>query len=124
MNAQLLPYRKAKLAKWLFSITLVISLFAFSAPAAVTNRLSQKTSSELFYLNKRRTPAKLVQFGISLLNSDPEVQPREYTLSLLITDRSISIKFNTIAGQYAMARQRILSPAITYIFNHSGQKPS
>lgn len=121
MNAQLIPYRKARLAKWLFSITLVISLFALSVPATITNRLPQKTNSELIYSNKQRSPAKSVPFWVNLRNSVTEVQAAQNTLCLLVANHSIAIQFNHLAVQYAKHRQRIISPAITCIFNHSGQ---
>ena len=124
MNAQLIRYRKAQLAKWLFGITLIISLFAFSAPTAASSQNPQKTNSELLYLNKQRTPAKSVQYAVSVPNSFSAVLSADHSLSLLAVHHSIGILFNTLAVQYAMARQRIQSPAITFIFHHSGQKNS
>jgi hypothetical protein len=124
MNAQLIRYRKAQLAKWLFGITLIISLFAFSAPTAASNRLPQKTTSELLYANKQRTPARSVQFAVRIPNPVSAVLAADHSLSLLAVHHSTGIQFNTLALQYAMARQRIQSPDITFIFNHSGQKNS
>jgi len=124
MNAQLIRYRKAQLAKWLFGIALVISLFAFSAPTAAANPNPQKTNSELLYSNRHRTPAKSVQFAVSVPNTVPALPSADHRLSLLNVQHSISILFNTLAVQYDKARQRIQSPAITFIFNHSGQKQS
>jgi len=124
MNAQLIRYRKAQLAKWLLGITLIISLFAFSAPVAAANQNPQKTNSELLYSNKQSTPAKSVQFAVRAPNSVAAVQSADYTLCLLVANHLISLQFNTLTLQFDMARQRILSPAIAYIFNHSGQKHS
>ncbi|HEY4326671.1 MAG TPA: hypothetical protein VGN20_21980 [Mucilaginibacter sp.] len=122
MNAKLLPYCKTIFAKWLIGFTLATSLFAFSVPTAVTNRLSQKTNIELFYLNKQQASSKSVQFGTSILNSIPQPRSAERTLYLLIADRSIAIQVYTLGRLYAMSKQKILSSSITYIFNHSGQK--
>jgi len=124
MNAQLIRYRKAQLAKWLLGITLIISLFAFSAPVAAASQNPQKTNSELLYSTKQSTPGRSVQFAVRVTNSVAAVQSADNSLALLATNHSTAIQFNTLALQFDMARQRIQSPAITFIFNHSGQKNS